>query len=56
MIAKTKLRTIEVSIEALIDSILKISIHNMLKEYDKIKEEIKNSNNVKWIFIVLNLY
>ena len=28
----------------------------MLKEYNELKREIKNSYNIKWIFIILNVY
>ena len=28
----------------------------MLKEYDNVKKEIKNSNSIKWIFIALTVY
>ena len=49
MLAKPKLNTIEVSIsKALIDSNIShdkfVSVNNLLKEYDDMKEEIKNSN------------
>ena len=49
MLAKTKLNTIEVfTSKALIDSIISHyefeSVNNMLKEYDDMTEEIKNSN------------
>ena len=60
MLAKTKLNTIEVLIsKALIDWNTchdeVVSIDNVLKEYNKMKQEIQNSNNIKWIFIVLNV-
>ena len=60
MIAKAKLNTIEVLIsKALIDWNTchdeVVSIDNVLKEYNKMKQEIQNSNNIKWIFIVLNV-
>ena len=47
MLAKSKLNTIEVLIsKALIDSVIShhgfVLINNVLKEYNKIKEEIKN--------------
>ena len=29
-----------------------VSIDNVLKEYNKMKEEIKNSSNIKLIYIV----
>ena len=50
MLAKSKLNSIEVLIsKALIYSVIShdefILINNMLKEYEKIKEEIKYSNN-----------
>ena len=49
LLAKPKLNTIEVSIsKALIDSNIShdkfVSVNNLLKEYDDMKEEIKNSN------------
>ena len=49
MLAKPKLNTIEVSVsKALIDSNIShdkfVSVNNLLKEYDDMKEEIKNSN------------
>ena len=49
MLAKTKLNTVEVlTYEALIDSNISheefISVNNVPKEYDHIKEEIKNVN------------
>ena len=31
-----------------------VSVNNLFKEYDKIKKEIKNFNNIKRIYIVLN--
>ena len=48
LLAKTKLNTVKDSIfEALIDSNINhdefISVNNVLKEYDDMKEEIKNS-------------
>ena len=60
MLAKAKLNTIEVMIsKALIDWNTchdeVVSIDNVLKEYNKMKQEIQNSNNIKWIFIVLNV-
>ena len=60
LLAKNKLNTVEVLIsKALIDSNISdnefIVINNVLKEYDDMKEEIENPNNVKWIFIVLNV-
>ena len=60
MLAKAKLNTIEVLIsKALIDWNTchdeVVSIDNVLKEYNKMKQEIQNSNNIKWIFIVLNI-
>ena len=50
MLAKPKLNIIEVLISrALIDSNIShdefVSVNNVLKEYDDIKGEIKNSNN-----------
>ena len=49
LLAKTKLNITKVSIsEALIDSNIShdelVSINNVQKEYDNMKEEIKNSN------------
>ena len=49
MLAKTKLNTIEVlTSKALADSIISHyefeSVNNVLKEYDDMTEEIKNSN------------
>ena len=49
-LAKTKLNTIKVLIpKDLIDSNIShneiVSVNNVLKEYDGMKEEIKNSNN-----------
>ena len=49
MLVKTKLNTVEVlTYEALIDSNISheefISVNNVPKEYDHIKEEIKNVN------------
>ena len=59
MLAKTKLNTTEVLFsKALIDSNIShdefVSIDFVLKEYNEMKEGIKISNNIKWIFIVLN--
>ena len=31
------------------------SVNNALKEYDDIREEIKNLTNIKWISIALNV-
>ena len=50
MLAKSKLNSIEVLIsKALIDSVITrdefILINNVLKEYNEMKEDIKNSNN-----------
>ena len=50
LLAKSKLNSIEILIsKALIDSVIShdefVSINNVLKEYNKMKEEIKNSNN-----------
>ena len=50
MLAKTNLSTIEVLIsKAFIDSHIShdefVSVNNVLKEYDDMKEDIKNSNN-----------
>ena len=50
MITKSKLNSIEALIsKALIDSFIShdefVLINNVLKEYDAMKEEIKNSNN-----------
>ena len=49
LLAKPMLNTIEVSVsKALIDSNIShdkfVSVNNLLKEYDDMKEEIKNSN------------
>ena len=49
LLAKSKLNSIEVLIsKALIDSVIShdefVLINNVLKEYDKMKEEIKNLN------------
>ena len=51
LLAKTKLNTMGVLIsKALIDLIIShdefVSVNNMLKEYDDMKEKIKNSNNI----------
>ena len=51
LLAKTKLNAIRVLIsKALIDLIIShdefVSVNNMLKEYDDMKEKIKNSNNI----------
>ena len=49
MLAKSKLNSIKVIIsKTLIDSVIshkKFVLINVLKEYDEMKEEIKNSNN-----------
>ena len=60
MLEKTKLNTAEVLIfKALIDSNIsndEFSLINIvLKEYDNIKKETKNSDNIKCFFIVLNI-
>ena len=49
LLAKPMLKTIEVSVsKAFIDSNISLdkflSVNNLLKEYDDMKEEIKNSN------------
>ena len=49
MLAKAKLNTVEVLVsKTLIDSSIShdefVSVHNVLKEYDHMKEEIKKSN------------
>ena len=59
MLEKTKLNTAEVLIfKALIDSNISNDefalINIVLKEYDNIKKETKNSDNIKCFFIVLN--
>ena len=51
LLAKTKLSTIKVLIsKALIDSCIShdgfVSMNNVLREFDKMKEEIKNPENV----------
>ena len=33
-----------------------MSVNNVLKEYDDMKEEIKISDNIKWIFFILNVW
>ena len=60
MLEKTKLNTAEVLIfKALIDSNISNDefalINIVLKEYDNIKKETKNSDNIKCFFIVLNI-
>ena len=60
MLEKTKLDTAEVLIfKALIDSNISNDefalINIVLKEYDNIKKETKNSDNIKCFFIVLNI-
>ena len=60
MLEKTKLNTAEVLIfKALIDSNISndefVLINIVLKEYDNIKKETKNSDNIKCFFIVLNI-
>ena len=60
MLEKTKLNTAEVLIfKALIDSNISNDefalINILLKEYDNIKKETKNSDNIKCFFIVLNI-
>ena len=58
MLAKTKLHTAQVLIsKALKDSNIShgefLLANNVLKDYDNIKEEIRNSNK-KWICLVLS--
>ena len=60
LLAKAKFNTIDVLIsKALIDlNIIHdefVSIHNVLKEYDEMKEKIRNPNNIKCILTVLNV-
>ena len=60
MLEKTKLNTAEVLIfKTLIDSNISndefVLINIVLKEYDNIKKETKNSDNIKCFFIVLNI-
>ena len=60
MLEKTKLNTAEVLIfKVLIDSNISNDefalINIVLKEYDNIKKETKNSDNIKCFFIVLNI-
>ena len=51
MLAKSKLNSVEVLIKGLFDSIFShdklVLINNVLKKFDDIKEEIKNSNDKK---------
>ena len=51
MLAKSKLNSVEVLIKGLFDSIFShdklVLINNVLKKFDGIKEEIKNSNDKK---------
>ena len=54
MLAKSKLNSIEVLVsKAIIDSAFGFNefvlINHVLKEYDKMKEEIKNLN-ISWVF------
>ena len=60
LLAKIKLNIIEVFIsQALIDSNINhnkfVLINHVLQEYNEMKEEIKNPNNTKLNFIVLNV-
>ena len=60
VVAKIKLNFVEFLIsEALINISIShdefVSIDNVLKEHDGIQEKIKKSNNIKWIFIALNV-
>ena len=60
MLEKTKLNNAEVLIfKALIDSNISNDefalINIVLKEYDNIKKETKNSDNIECFFIVLNI-
>ena len=61
MLSQAKLYTIEVlESKILIDLNISLdefmSMNNVLKEYDNMKEKRKNSNNMKIIFIVVNVY
>ena len=61
MLTQAKLYTIEVlESKSLIDLNISLdefmSMNNVLKEYDNMKEKRKNSNNMKIIFIVVNVY
>ena len=61
MLTQAKLYTIEVlESKILIDLNISLdkfmSMNNVLKEYDNMKEKRKNSNNMKIIFIVVNVY
>ena len=60
LLGKNKLNTAKIIIsKALTDSYIShkefVSINNVLKEYNDIKKGIKNSCNIKWIFITLNV-
>ena len=61
MLTQAKLYTIEVlESKILIDLNISLdefmSMNNVLKDYDNMKEKRKNSNNMKIIFIVVNVY
>ena len=61
MLTQAKLYTIEVlESKILVDLNISLdefmSMNNVLKEYDNMKEKRKNSNNMKIIFIVVNVY
>ena len=45
MLAKSKLNSIEVLVSSNISHDEFVLIDNVLKEYDEMREEIKNSNN-----------
>ena len=58
--AKIKLNSVKVlNIDSNISLDEFVLINNAQKQYDKMKKKkkkIKNSNNIKWIFIKLNVY
>ena len=61
MLTQAKLYTIEVLVsKILVDLNISLNefmpMNNVLKEYDNMKEKRKNSNNIKIIFIVVNVY
>ena len=60
LLPKKMLNTLKVLVsKALIDLCVIydefLLINNALKQYDDMKEKIKNANNIKRIFIVLNV-
>ena len=60
LLPKKMLNTLKVLVsKALIDLYVIydefLLINNALKQYDDMKEKIKNANNIKRIFIVLNV-